>query len=66
MDQPYAIIGPDNKAINFVVWDGVTEFDYGQSQGSYIVPLNGIGSYGFGWLWDGEKFVDPNPPSEQP
>lgn len=60
----YAIVGPDNKAINFISWDGVTDFDYGQADGNYLVSLDGIQSYGFGWVWDGQKFTDPNPPVE--
>lgn len=66
MDKPYAIVGPDNKAINFIVWNGASQFDYGQANGNFLVPLAGIDSYGFGWIWDGKKFTDPNPPVEAP
>jgi hypothetical protein len=61
MNKSYAIVGPDNRAINFIIWDGVTEFDYGQSSGNFIVSLTGIASYGFGWLWNGSSFYDPTP-----
>lgn len=60
----YAIIGPDNKAINFVTWDGVSDYDYGQANGNTIVPLSEGSSYGFGWEWDGTRFIDPAPPEE--
>lgn len=65
-DESYAIVGPDNKAINFVLWDGVTYFDYGQDNGNYMVPLAGISPYGFGWIYDSETntFIDPTPPPE--
>lgn len=61
MNNPYAIVGPDNKAINFITWDGIDYFDYGQSAGNYLVSLQGVERYGFGWVWDGTKFIDPNP-----
>lgn len=62
----YAIVGPDNKAINFVLWDGVTYFDYGQAEGNYMVSLTGIERYGFGWEYDSETntFIEPTPPPE--
>jgi len=61
MDNPYAIVGPDNRAINFITWNGTSYFDYGQSTGNYLVSLVGIDSYGFGWIWDGNKFINPDP-----
>jgi hypothetical protein len=60
MDKRYAVIGPDNKAINFILWDGVTQFDCGK--GNSLVLIEGVERYGFGWVWDGSKFIDPNPP----
>lgn len=59
MDKRYALIGPDNKAINFITWDGVTEFDYGQNEGNYLVPLDDVERYGFGWTWNGSSFDEP-------
>lgn len=63
MDKPYAIVGPDNKAINFITWNGVNEFDYGQADGNYLVPLEGIEHYGFGWTYDAQTntFIEPTP-----
>lgn len=59
--KAYAIIGSDNKAINFVLWDGVSEYYYGQDQGNYIVLIPEGASYGFGWEWNGSEFVNPSP-----
>jgi hypothetical protein len=64
-DKAYAVVGPDDRAINFILWDGVTEFDYGQGAGNYVVPLDGVGKYGFGWLWDGAGFIDPSAADER-
>lgn len=61
MSKPYAIVGPDNRAINFITWNGISYFDYGQSIGNYLVPLEGIDSYGFGWIWNGTEFINPDP-----
>lgn len=63
-NTPYAIVGPDNKAINFITWNGVDVFAYGQDSGNYLVHLEGVGSYGFGWIYDAQTntFVNPNPP----
>lgn len=63
MDTPYAIVGPDNKALNFITWNGVNEFDYGQAEGNYLVSLEGIQRYGFGWLYDAASntFINPEP-----
>lgn len=65
MDKRYAIIGPDNKAINFIAWDGNGSFDYGQADGNSLVDIENINSYGFGWTWNGSSFVPPpeDPPS---
>jgi len=57
MDKRYAIIGPDNKALNFILWDGVTEFDCGE--GNSLVLIEGVERYAFGWVWDGVTFIDP-------
>ena len=60
-DTPWALIGADNKAINFITWNGVNEFDYGQANGNYLVPLLEGMRYNFGWEWNGTEFIDPNP-----
>lgn len=63
MSNRYAIVGPDNKAINFIAWDGVTEYDYGAADGNYLVTLDDTMAYGIGWLYDAatNTFIDPNP-----
>ena len=67
-DKKYAIVGPDNRAINFILWNGFNEFDYGQANGNYMVLLDGIERYGFGWLYDPleNKFINPDPEPDQP
>lgn len=57
--KTYAIVGPDHKAINFILWDGVSEYNYGQDQGNYIVLIPEGTSYNFGWEWNGSEFVNP-------
>ena len=64
MVKKYAILNSNNVAINFVVWDGVTPFDYGVSQGNQIVimpenfPENT--SYSIGDIFVDGTFVPPN------
>lgn len=58
--KTYAIIGPDNRALNFVLWDGVSDYDYGQSNGNTIVLIPEGAKYGFGWEWDGTQFINPS------
>lgn len=53
----YAIINSDNIALNFVLWDGLTEFDPGE--GMTLVPVPEDTRYGFGWVWNGTEFVPP-------
>lgn len=62
--KTYAILGPDNKAINFVLWDGVSDCDYGQDMGNTIVLIPEGSRYGFGWEWNGSEFIDPTPEIE--
>lgn len=64
MDNRYAVIDENNLAVNFILWDGVSEYDPGE--GLRCVPLV-VEKYGFGWIYDPETgaFTDPNPPVEQ-
>jgi hypothetical protein len=57
--KKFAIVGPDNKALNFIEWDEQQQFDYGQAQGNFLVSLDGVESYGFDWTWNGSSFVEP-------
>lgn len=56
----YAVLDQDNKAVNFVLWDGVSEYNPGDNL--TLIPLPEGVSYNYGWVWDGEKFINPNPP----
>lgn len=57
--KKYAIIDANNKALNFIEWDGVTEFDYGQSAGNTLVEIPPETPYGHGWYWNGSIFIEP-------
>lgn len=59
MENYFAVVNPQNIAINFVIWDGKSDFDYGQDEGNYLVHLEGQESYGVGWIWNGTSFVEP-------
>lgn len=64
-DTRYAILDGDSKAVNFVVWDGTSALSL--PQGHTIAAIPAGMSYGYGWTWDGSKFIDPNPaPPEEP
>lgn len=61
-DKRYAVIDANNRAVNFILWDGEAKFNPGDGRSLVLIPEET--QYGFGWLWDGEKFVNPNPPEE--
>lgn len=63
MTNIYAIIDNENRAKNFILYDGVSDFDPGE--GMRLVKLPENPRYGFEWIWDGEKFLDPNPVQEE-
>lgn len=62
MDNRYAVIDENNVAHNFILWDGVSEYNPGK--GLRCVPLIAE-RYGFGWIYDPAtgQFTDPNPPA---
>ena len=64
MTNRYAIINASKEAINFVGWDGVSDFDYGQDLGYEIILIPADVSYGYGWIWNGTEFIDPTPALE--
>lgn len=66
MNKRYALVDNSNKAVNFITWDGVTAFDYGQGKGFKLVSLDGIERYDIGWTWNGSTFVPPTPTVEVP
>ncbi len=57
----YILVNEDNVVINCIEWDGDT------NKWSPPAGLTAILSdeYQAGWLWDGDKLVDPNPPVEE-
>lgn len=59
MSERYAIIDSENRAVNFVLYDGVSAYDPGEGLSLVKMP-DGI-SYDYGWVWDGEKFINPDP-----
>lgn len=65
MADRYAVIDDNNVAQNFIIWDGVSEYNPGE--GLRCVPLTAE-SYGFGWVYDPAtgNFTNPNPEPEQP
>lgn len=57
MDKTYALLDASNKALNFILWDGVSEFDYGQANGNTLVEIPEGISYGYGWIYEDRKSV---------
>lgn len=57
--KKYAVIDANNKALNFIEWDGTTVFDYGQASGNSLVEIPPETAYGHGWYWNGSTFVEP-------
>jgi hypothetical protein len=65
MNNRYAVIDENNVAVNFILWDGVSEYNPGE--GLRCVPLVAE-RYEFGWVYnpaDG-SFTNPNPPAPEP
>lgn len=61
MVNNYAIIDADNKAVNFIVWDGVSA--YAPPEGCTLVLIPEGVTYGYGWTWNGAVFEQPDPPA---
>lgn len=55
----WAFIDSENKAVNFVESDGVPGYI---PDGCTAVQIPEGASYGYGWVWDGTKFVPPDVP----
>lgn len=60
----YAII-KDGVVTNMIVWDGVSEYDYGASDGVLALKLNDDEQVGPGYLYDGKIFTAPPPTEEE-
>lgn len=60
MENKYAIIDANNKAINFIFWDGVNEYNPGEGL-SLILLLKNV-RYDFGWTYNNEtgQFINPS------
>lgn len=54
----WAFLDLNNLAVNFIESDGIPERI---PDGCTAVKVPDQISYGFGWLWDGKKFIDTNP-----
>lgn len=62
MVKNYAILDKNNKALNFIVLDENAEYDYGKDLGNKLLEMSeNVGDYAIGWVWDGNKFINPNP-----
>jgi len=59
----YAFIDSENKAVNFVESDGAPGY---VPDGCTFVVVPANTSYGYGWVWNGTIFVDPNPIPPEP
>lgn len=57
MDR-YAFIDEDNKAVNFIESDGPPGY---VPEGCTAVIIPEGPNYGFGWIWNGTSFDNPNP-----
>jgi hypothetical protein len=53
----YALI-QNGVVVNLVLWDGVAPVEW--PEGTTVIAHDGLAH--IGWLYDGAKFVDPNPP----
>jgi hypothetical protein len=49
------------KILNVIEWDGVTPYAPPQSDAAQLLAYPDGASPG--WLWDGARAVDPNPPA---
>jgi hypothetical protein len=61
MVTKYAILDLNNIALNFIVWDGETEFDYGQTNGNSLVIVPENVSYAIGDLYKDGEFISLTP-----
>jgi hypothetical protein len=52
INNTYAVIDENNIAKNFILWDGVSLYDPGES--FKLVKINPGISYNYGWKYDPE------------
>lgn len=53
----YVLIDADNKAVNYIEWDGDTTK---WSPPGGLKPVQ-CDEFQVGWVWNGEKLIDPTP-----
>lgn len=58
MVKIYAILDSNDIALNFISWDGVSNYDYGASIGNKIIEIPEGVQYGFGWKYVNGEFVE--------
>jgi len=59
IDNTYAVIDENNIAKNFILWDGITNYNPGD--GLRLVKINSGISYDYNWIYDEntQNFIDP-------
>ena len=63
-NNSYAIIDSENKAKNFILWDGISEYSVPDGHSLILIPENI--SYRHDWVWDGTTFIEPPAPPPIP
>ena len=63
-NNSYAIIDSENKAKNFILWDGISKYSVPDGHSLILIPENI--SYGYDWVWDGTTFIEPPAPPPIP
>jgi hypothetical protein len=61
MVKIYAILDTNNIALNFITWDGESEFDFGESQGNQLVLVPENSEYCVGATYQDGEFILPQP-----
>lgn len=63
-NNSYAIIDSENKAKNFILWNGISEYSIPDGYSLILIPKNI--PYGYNWVWDGTTFIEPPLPTPIP
>lgn len=66
MVNRYAILDSNNVALNFVSWDGIAPFDYGEDKGNQLVLVPDGAEYCIGATFKDGTFVLPEEPTQEP
>lgn len=62
MVNRYAILDSNNVALNFISWDGETEYDFGADQGNQLVLVPEGSEYCVGATYQDGTFILPGQP----